>query len=332
MVWHWGTFICELCTVRSVIDRELNRPSDIDLLCLERMRIIDMANAWAGSTHQQYQSKLQAIRSFEHIHGFPILQSARLQRPPSTTDIPLMWMQESYSLRSSKRSPDNSTVTFATVRQLRSAASQFLGWEMMISAPLSTYIDQQQRVLSQPCRATDNYSFSLFTKGLAGRLGTETRPATALLFQHVRFMDRFFAANYTSASTSSGQRRWALAGLANALFWLGWLRSSETFSLTYSDIDIILPSDGPLHDLPLGMGMILCRLLPQTKANCTSTADVVLAFTTLSGISLGSWCHRVSLSTFGMPRWPSHPSPIFVDNDGSPWTSYSFRHLYICPF
>jgi hypothetical protein len=34
-VQHWGTFICELCTVRAVIGRELNRPSDFDLLGLD---------------------------------------------------------------------------------------------------------------------------------------------------------------------------------------------------------------------------------------------------------------------------------------------------------
>ena len=97
-------------------------------------------------------------------------------------------------------------------------------------------------------------------------------------------MDQFFAANYKAAVAPSGQRRWALAGLANALFWLGWFRSSEAFSLLYSDIDVVPPSDGPLHDLPLGIGMVLCRLLPQTKTNRTSTADVVIAFSTLSGI------------------------------------------------
>ena len=187
-----------------------------------------MANAWASSTHRQYQSKLNAIRSFKLKHAFPILHRACLQRPPSTTDIPFMWLQESFSLRPSTRSADNPTVSFGTVRQLRSAASQFLGWEMMILAQLSTYIDQQQRVLSQPCRATDSYSFSLFTKGLSGWLGTDSRPATALLFQHVLFMNQFFAANYKAAAAPSGQRRWALAGLANALFWLGWFRSSET--------------------------------------------------------------------------------------------------------
>jgi hypothetical protein len=41
-----------------------------------------------------------------------------------------MWIQESYGLRRSKMT--DSPIAMATVRHLRSAASQFLGWEMML--------------------------------------------------------------------------------------------------------------------------------------------------------------------------------------------------------
>jgi hypothetical protein len=188
------------------------------------MRVIDMANAWASGTHTQYQSKLSSIRSFELFHDFPILQRSSLSCPPDSIDIPLMWIQESYSLHPSSRAND-SLVSFATVRSLRSAASQFLGWEMMMSSPLSTFIDQQQCVLHQPRRATDSYSYTLFTKGISGRLGTDSQPATALLFRHVFFMDSCFLANYCASTTDVSRRRWALAGLANALF--GWVGSDQ---------------------------------------------------------------------------------------------------------
>jgi hypothetical protein len=46
-------FICESCTVRVVLRRELTWTlSDIQLLMLERMRLVDMAHAWASSTLQ----------------------------------------------------------------------------------------------------------------------------------------------------------------------------------------------------------------------------------------------------------------------------------------
>jgi hypothetical protein len=46
-VSDWPNFICELCTVRSVLHRELTGPNDWQLLCLERMRLVDMAHSWA---------------------------------------------------------------------------------------------------------------------------------------------------------------------------------------------------------------------------------------------------------------------------------------------
>lgn len=230
-VRHWGTFVCELCTVRDVVRRELHCATDISLLRLERMRLIDTANAWAAGTHSQYQGKLSIIREFESAHNFTVLHQPPLERPPSSIDIPLMWVQESYSpLRRSKKT--NSPIAMATVRHLRSVASQFYGWEMMLQHPMATYLDQQHRVIQQPCRATDCYSYTLLTKGMSGRLGTESNQSAPLLFCHVAYMDRVFDTNFRTASSFESRRRWALAGLANLTFWLGWLRSMEVFSLT----------------------------------------------------------------------------------------------------
>ena len=81
---------CEKCTVRAVVVRELSLSSDVDLLCFERMRLIDMARAWAVSTHVKYQQKLTAICHFEATYSFTFLQSTPLSSPPGTADIPLM--------------------------------------------------------------------------------------------------------------------------------------------------------------------------------------------------------------------------------------------------
>jgi hypothetical protein len=233
-VRHWGTFICELCTVRAVVQRELHCASDTLLLQLERMCLIDSANAWALGTHTQYQGKLSIIRAFEATHNFTVLRQPLLVRPPSSIDIPLMWIQESYGLRRSTKT--NSPIAMATVRHLRSAASQFLGWELMLQHPMATYLDSQHRVIQQPCRATDCYSYTLLTKGMSGRLGTESNPSATLLFCHVAYMDKVFDTNFRAAATFEARRCWALAGLANLSFWLGWLRSMEVFSLTWDDI------------------------------------------------------------------------------------------------
>jgi hypothetical protein len=100
-VKHWGAFVCEACTVRSVVGRELTDETDWQLLALERMWLIDMAHYWALKTHKTYQSKLGIIRSFESRYGVQVLKPTPLVRPPNGTDVSLMWCQESYGLRKS---------------------------------------------------------------------------------------------------------------------------------------------------------------------------------------------------------------------------------------
>ena len=82
-VTHWGTFVCECCTVRAVIKRKLHSRRDWLLLAFERMRLIDMAHAWARKTHAAYQGKLHYIRAFERRFGFTCLTAPPLQYPPT---------------------------------------------------------------------------------------------------------------------------------------------------------------------------------------------------------------------------------------------------------
>ena len=45
-----ASFICEACTVRSMMDRELTGPKDWKLMCFERIRILDMVHYWSSGT------------------------------------------------------------------------------------------------------------------------------------------------------------------------------------------------------------------------------------------------------------------------------------------
>ena len=51
-VEFWPNFVCEVCTVRSVLGRELTSPGDRQLLVLERIRMIDIACSWSSNTHK----------------------------------------------------------------------------------------------------------------------------------------------------------------------------------------------------------------------------------------------------------------------------------------
>ena len=72
-VRHLPKFICECCTVRAVLDRELTGVEDWKLLCYERMRILDIAHSWSLGTHKQYQGKLNFVAAWDSHFGMKIL-------------------------------------------------------------------------------------------------------------------------------------------------------------------------------------------------------------------------------------------------------------------
>jgi hypothetical protein len=78
--------------------------------------------------------------------------------------------------------------------------------------------------------------------------------------------------------------------------------------------------------------MLLLHLLPQTKSNRNTRAEVDIAHTTLSGLSPGRWCERLSLLLFGTAAWPTSPSPIFLEPDGTPWSSLFFCANFVYPY
>ena len=59
-------FICELCTVRAHLGRELDplKSTDHTLLILERMRMIDAAHAWAPRTLENACRSLRKTNKF----------------------------------------------------------------------------------------------------------------------------------------------------------------------------------------------------------------------------------------------------------------------------
>jgi hypothetical protein len=84
-------FICELCQVRGVIQRELApRAEDTELLVVERMRLIDALSWWQASTMKKYRGHLQFLERFEERYGAKVLRHTQLSKPPNSPGIPLM--------------------------------------------------------------------------------------------------------------------------------------------------------------------------------------------------------------------------------------------------
>jgi hypothetical protein len=123
----------------------------------------------------------------------------------------------------------------------------------------------------------------------------------------------------------------ARAGLLNLLLYLGWLRSSETFTTPWAAFDVVDPCDAATVNLPVNAGQACLSLRAETKSARDHTADVVMANQTLSGYCRGRWVHRLR-SACGLGRdWQSSPRLVFIYEEGSPWTSLYFRHTYPYP-
>ena len=327
----WPNFICEVCTVRQFIGREITTPGDVLLLTLERIRLIDMAWAWSKNTLSQYGSELRKIQSFERRFGVCILNNPSLKQPPSSVSIPLMWCMELQSTqmgRHPSRDMALANVSHNTIRKIRSAASQFYQYQASIACPTSSFINKDGKLLFQRCRPTDNVAMKLFAAGQSRRLGTDSNPSKPLLEHHVLAFDKDLDQQYHSPFSSELKRSISLAGFANISFWLSWVRSSELFHLQFRDIDVCRPEEYLTRDLPPYVGMIGYRLLPETKTSPTRQADVIVADRTFSGLQPLRWWARVVLSTGNF----SADDLIFTNEIGTVWTSIYFRQTFLYPF
>jgi hypothetical protein len=81
-------FICESCTLRAILRRELTwTPGDIQLLMLERMRLIDIAHAWASSTLHGTARHLGRISNFRQKYGIDLFPSDQITQPPRSASF-----------------------------------------------------------------------------------------------------------------------------------------------------------------------------------------------------------------------------------------------------
>ena len=301
------------------------------MLKLERMRILDFANSWAPRTLSQYCSKIQFVRAFQAMHpGVVTLSPPTLTRPPGGPAISLAWIEESYSLRSNASAP-SSRVGFGATRQIRSATGWYDQVVRLFSHPESYVFDTGGQLWSSQASLNRTAALTPFTRGLEGRIGFDSVPSWALQDRHIRFFDAYFERNYAQATSVEGRRYWAMAGVANMFLWLGWLRSQELWDLRFCDIQCIPPGAGPQYDLPPNMGALLLRLNPETKTDRTTTADVPIAYATLSGLLPGRWYERLVAT-----RWTATPAVtdtqhLFQSPAGIRWDSYFYRHQFAYP-
>jgi hypothetical protein len=101
-------------------------------------------------------------------------------------------------------------------------------------------------------------------------------------------------------------------GLANLLLYLDWLRSSEFFTAPWAAFDDVDPCDAATVDLPENVGQVCLCLRAEIKSARDHTADVVMAFQTLSGYCLGRWFHLLRRACALGRDWRSNPRLVFI--------------------
>ena len=313
------TFVCELCSVRSVVGRELHGSApDRVLLVLERMRMIDTASSLAPPSRYSNSLSLRHVSDFRKMHGIPSSTSRPLLRPPTSSATSVMWAMEQRVLQPSTKR--NQTITFNAARQLRSGTSTWDRWENAMRFPESTTVEVP----------TDSVLTSYCIKGMKRRLGTKSTPSMALRQHHVLFNQERRGERYHHPTITLLHRyEQAGANVAELFAWLGWLRGGEIFLTDWSDVEYAPPSpDGGRYGLPPRAGAILLSLTPETKCNANVTADVVMAWATSGGFRLGYWLTQLADIALAL-GW--HTGPIFRTAKGRRWTSRHFRTEHCWP-
>jgi len=138
-------FVCEACTVRAMLGRELTLTTvDHRLLCLECMHLIDAAHAWAPSLVKMYQTSLHQIHRFEQAYQVTALPRPRLVQPPIPPAIAVMWAMQEYAVHTPKGSHPLSgdQVKFNTMQAFQSAAAYFYDGAMLLQHPDSCFRDE----------------------------------------------------------------------------------------------------------------------------------------------------------------------------------------------
>jgi hypothetical protein len=331
---YFPNFTCESCTVRAHLRRELNGSDNDKLLIqLERVRMVDIGNAWAQTTMATYQTYINRMLRFETQFGVDILVPKPLLAPACSPSIALAWCQEHYAWHRPTGNHPNSEafVSFATIRKLRSAAANFYEWDIQLTHPDDAIREfgTSRPLITTGCRPTDTLQYALVSAGMGKRLGESNKPPTALLFEHLLGMVNMQARNWSDSLPARARYLIAAPIMVHLTAWLGWLRGGETFGIDRADVETIMPVDGPIHGLPAGVGAILLKLNPLTKSSQTRQADLVLAYQTWSKLCYGLWMQRL-LASMDELGWAS--GPLFRHPHNSKrWDSSHFRKVYVYP-
>ena len=146
----------------------------------------------------------------------------------------------------------------------------------------------------------------------------------ALEAVHVMFINKHLKKELLQVLEINANHQICLARMTNIIAWTAWLQAEELFSLQYNKITFIHPQDAQFHLLLHGTGAFILNLLLYTKTNQASLAQVVVAASMLSGLSLQYWRER-------LPVIHDKLKYIIAKPNGWLWASLYYQSNYLYP-
>ena len=288
--------------------------------------MLDTMSRLAEGSMRTYKYPLRRIQRFEAQFGVTILQPTLISTPSTSACIPLMWAQLDHTLQPGKR--EGTTVQYSSARAVHSAVSAYYQFDLAVSRPEQAMAagSGDRSLVTDHVLPTDEMIYTQFNKGLRRRMGDTSKKSFALKYSHIKFLDECYQEQYRLATTPQARHEAATTeGTTNLIFWLGWVRSREGFALERKDVTIVRPENGTQVGLPTGVGVVSLRLLPETKTSPDKMADIIIAYTCRSGLSLGEWMERLLLHA------PVNGDLLFSTTAQPVWSSSYYRRQHVLP-
>jgi hypothetical protein len=122
-------------------------------------------------------------------------------------------------------------------------------------------------------------------------MGDHPKLSALLLISHIIQIDHHYLTLFCQAPDLPVCIGACGAAMTYLFAYLGWLCGQETFGITWGDVAIVKPMDGPTLGLPVGIDTLMINILLHTKSSQPATADVITAYCTPSGLELGLWAY-----------------------------------------
>ncbi|KAL7566404.1 hypothetical protein ACA910_011142 [Epithemia clementina (nom. ined.)] len=165
---------------------------------------------------------------------------------PTSAEVSLAWVHKWLSTQKSsrRRGKDGAaaTMTYSTIYQLRSTASQYYTLDALTCYPGQAGLDMHTCCLTiQLCRPLDDLAQTLFTHGMVVCLAMESQPLVALLGRHVTSLMTALDEAYHLTYSLTIRRELTCAPVTTFFLRLGWLWFSKVFGLHWDEVKVMEP-------------------------------------------------------------------------------------------